>query len=199
VLLNWIRCAVADRPAFGRGQLGWAGLRGVPGFLGQWGGWSGDAHVVALWSSSDSHADFLAGPHDALAAGQVGTYSSADVRLFSASPIGGSFGGGGVPRLAHCFVHADRVAHFRRVHREVWNPGMAGAPGFVGGVFGARDREFLVVTQWESAAAHARYQGEAFPAPHAAAAPAGDLESITGHVVGLEPDWEVLPSGGQQG
>lgn len=192
MLLKWIRCSADDPGAFARGQLAWAGLRGLPGFLGQRGGWSGDAHVIALWSDVDSHARFVAGPHDALAAGQAGTYRHADVRLLEAEPFGKPLGGGEVLRLAHCRVRPDRVQHFRRMQTEVWNGGMAAAPGFVGGLFGCRDTtEFLVVSQWESVEAHARYQEQTFPALRAAAEPAGDLEEITGHVVVLEPDWEV--------
>src|SRR5438067_13272005 len=39
VLVKWVSCEVTDRPGFDRGQRAWSGLAGVPGFLGQSGGW----------------------------------------------------------------------------------------------------------------------------------------------------------------
>lgn len=85
VLIKWVRCVVTDRAAFDRGQRGWGALATVPGFLGQWGGWStrepAVAHVIARWRSAEDHAAFLAGPHDSLAAAQHGTYTDIEVRF----------------------------------------------------------------------------------------------------------------------
>ncbi|SFR28762.1 protein of unknown function [Lentzea waywayandensis] len=88
MLIKWVRCEVTDPAAFDRGQRGWGALAGLPGFLGQRGGWGeqGIAHVVAFWRSADDHAAFLAGPHDALAAAQRGTYGEIEVRLFEGDP-----------------------------------------------------------------------------------------------------------------
>src|SRR5919197_5197532 len=86
MLVKWITSAVVDRPGFDRGQRRWQALRTVPGFVGQLGGWSvqdpAAAHVFSFWASRTDHERFLAGPHDGLAAAQVGTYDRIRVRLF---------------------------------------------------------------------------------------------------------------------
>lgn len=127
MLLKWIRCEALNRNVFGHGQKVWAELRNVPGFLSQRGGWWHDtAHVIALWSGVDSHDLFHGTFHDELEAAQAGTYERADVR-------------------------PDGADHFVRAQTEMWNPGMSTAPGFVGGVFGRHDNEFLVELEpdWE--------------------------------------------------
>lgn len=201
MITKWVRCAVNDQGGFDRGQQGWAELRELPGFLGQYGGWSRRengseiGHVVAFWSDPDSYEQFMAGPHDVLAQGQVGTFSSIDVRLFEGQNIGSGFDAASAAaafRLAHCLVKADRVDHFTHVQDTVWNPGMSEAPGFRGGVFAQRGtQEFLVLTAWATKAAHAHYQSEWFPALRDRAVPSADLDTITGYVVDLEPSWSV--------
>ncbi|MBO0839261.1 MAG: YdbC family protein [Sciscionella sp.] len=199
MLLKWIRCTVADRPAFDRGQRDWAGLRELPGFLGQRGGWAtdGTANILALWSDVASYQRFMAAEHDELAAGQAGTIARTDVRLFQRRlPIGQLPAGnghiGGALRLAHCMVRANRIEHFIGVQSTVWNPGMNSTEGFVGGVFAQREElEFLVATQWASVADHVRYQAVRFPALRDRAQPTLDLERITGYVVDLDPGWSV--------
>jgi heme-degrading monooxygenase HmoA len=198
VLIKWVRCRVTDREAFTRGQEGWKALAEVPGFLGQCGGWSrtraGVAHVFAWWRSEDDHAAFLAGPHDGLAAGQAGSYGEIGVRLFERELIiGAGPGVGNVVRLAHCDVLAGREEHFVRAQSEVWNPGMEDAPGMLGGLFGRREREFLVLTWWSSEQDHDRYQRERFPRLRKASGAADDLAAINGDLVVLEPTWTVLP------
>jgi len=202
VLVKWIRCGAVDRVDFDRGQRAWADLRGIPGFLGQRGGWSrreGEpdvAHIVALWADQNSHDAFMAGPHDAMAAAGEGTYGDIDVRIFRRQrDIGtalASLDGSGVLRMAHCRVRPGRIEHFTRVQDTVWNSGMRRAPGFSGGVFARRaPSDFLVVTQWASAAAHARYQADHFPGLRDRADPAADLDAITSQLVDLVPRWPV--------
>lgn len=191
MLVKWVRCRVTDPAGFVAGQQGWGALVDVPGFLGQWGGWgSGSAHVFALWRSAEDHAAFLAGPHDRMAEGQAGTYDEIDVRSFDRElEIGAGPGVGSVVRLAHCHVRPERVGQFVRAQASVWNPGMAAAPGFHGGVFGRRGSEFLVLTWWRSAEDHARYQAERFAALREASLAAQDLAAVTGDLVALEPSW----------
>jgi heme-degrading monooxygenase HmoA len=195
MLIKWVRCRVTGPSAFGRGQEGWGALADVPGFLGQWGGWSepGVAHVVALWRSGDAHAAFLAGPHDRLAAAQAGTFDGIDVRLFDRELEMDGPRDGAVVRLAHCHVHAGREEHFVRAQSEVWTPGMTAA-GMRGGVFGRNAAEFLVVSWWPSAQEHARYQADVFPGLRAASRAVDDLSAIAGALVVLEPSWAVPPA-----
>jgi len=91
MLIKWVRCRVADREAFHRGQLAWAGLRGMPGFRGQCGGWSRHdpdrAHILGFWADEPSYRAFMAGAHDRLAAAQIGSYAELEVRLFDRPEI----------------------------------------------------------------------------------------------------------------
>ncbi|MBG0567611.1 YdbC family protein [Actinoplanes aureus] len=88
MLIKWVTCTTSDPAAFATGQSAWAGLRDLPGFLGQAGGWSrhepGRAHIVAWWQDRASYQAFMAGPHDRLAAAQAGAYDTIQVRLFDA-------------------------------------------------------------------------------------------------------------------
>ena len=85
-LVKWVVCRAADRAAFHRAQLAWARLRDVPGFLGQRGGWSrrddSVAHIVGCWADRAAYDAFMNGVHDGIAAGQAGTYTAIEVRLF---------------------------------------------------------------------------------------------------------------------
>jgi hypothetical protein len=185
-------CRVADRAAFDRGQRAWAGLRGVPGFLGQGGGWGrrepGLAHVFGCWADRRSYEEFMAAEHDRMAPAQAGTYNEITVDVFERRcDVGGPFPAGfadaSVVRLAHCRVHPA----------EVWNRAMIGAPGMLCGVLAKRDEsEFLVLTLWRSAAGHERLLGERFLALRQRSGAAHDLDRFTADVIKLEPAWTVL-------
>ncbi|HET8683432.1 MAG TPA: YdbC family protein [Micromonosporaceae bacterium] len=86
MLVKWVWCGVVDRAAFDGGQRGWGGLRGLPGFLGQGGGYSRSrpavAHIFSCWADPHSYETFMAQAHDRFAATQAGTYRSIEVRLF---------------------------------------------------------------------------------------------------------------------
>lgn len=193
VLIKWMRCRTTDAKAFDDGQRAWGELAGLPGFLGQCGGWSepGVAHVLAFWRSADDHAAFLAGPHDRLAAAQRGSYAEIGVRLFERELTMDGPCDGEVVRLAHCHVREAREPHFVAAQERVWAPGMAAAPGMRGWLFGRDGREFLVLSWWRTGFDHARYQAERFPALRAESQAAADLEAISGDLVALEPAWTV--------
>ena len=201
MLVKWVRCHVVDAAAFERGQRGWAALSGLPGFLGQCGGWSrrepGVAHVLACWRGAGEHAAFLRGAHDGIAAGQAGSYDRIEVRLLDrvldvGAGVPPDLPAGAVARLAHCRVRPDRVAHFERAQAEVWNPGMRAAPGMRGGVFARRDpAEFLVFSVWRTVADHERYRVERLPELRRRAGAADDLVEVTGDLVDLVPAWTV--------
>jgi hypothetical protein len=90
MLIKWIRCQVApqDKQRFGSAQARWHELHGLPGFLGQVGGWNArnplEACVVAFWEDELSYRHFMEHAHDAIfeRTGQLHTYSSISVQLF---------------------------------------------------------------------------------------------------------------------
>jgi hypothetical protein len=200
VLVKWITCRASDRAAFHHGQVAWARLQGTAGFLGQCGGWGradGAAHVFACWADVPAYRAFMAHIHDELAAAGSGTYESIEVRLLerrltiAAQPAADPLRGG-VARLAHCHVRTSRRDHFVQAQAEVWNPGMAAAPGMLGGLFAERaDAEFLVLTSWRSDADHDLYRRERFAALRDQAGAPDDLEQISGDLIDLEPEWTV--------
>ncbi|WUV29295.1 DUF4937 domain-containing protein [Kribbella sp. NBC_01484] len=200
VLLKWIRCAVCDPAAFGRGQRAWADLRGFAGFLGQRGGWDrtnpGVAHVFGLWADPASYEAFMSGPHDLLARHQAGTFTDIDVQLYETRQTIGHLPeqvtGQQILRVARCEVSPERVTHFTNAQASVWNPGMIRAPGFRGGIFAQREpNEFLVVTQWETADAHDEYRRERVPGLRERAKMIRDMQSIIGHQIALQTTWYV--------
>ncbi|MCO1579897.1 YdbC family protein [Crossiella sp. SN42] len=201
-MIKWVRCHAVDVDSFDRGQRAWSALSGLPGFLGQFGGWSrrkpGVAHVFAWWNSQRDHQEFMAGAHDHLAANQVGTYDTIEARLWehcldigAGLPTG--FSSGSVVRLAHCRVKAGRQEHFVRAQANVWNPGMGAASGMLGGAFARRGQtEFLVLSLWNSVADHERYRTDRFPDLHHRARATEDLDDITGDQIELNPAWTVV-------
>lgn len=201
VLVKWITCAVADPEAFDRGQRGWGALAGMPGFLGQCGGWStgdpGLAQLIGCWTDAEAYAAFMAGPHDEVATGQNGTYERIEVRLFErvldiGPGLPTDFPAGSMLRLAQCQVLPGQPEHFLEAQRRVWNPGMTAAAGMRGGLFARRGKiEFLVLSAWDSAGAHDRYRTEVFPWLQRESGAVADLAAITGDLITLEPAWTV--------
>ncbi|MEV6348692.1 DUF4937 domain-containing protein [Actinoplanes sp. NPDC051851] len=192
MLIKWVTCDVVDRAAFGRGQLEWAALRGLPGFLGQCGGWGRQrAHVFGFWADEGAYRAFMEGAHDHLAKAQSGTFGAIDVRLFD-SVLDLGRGDGELIRLAHCHVREGRQEHFVRAQREVWNPGMTASPGMTGGAFGRHgDREFLVLSHWRSTADHRAYIRDRFMELRGRSGAATDLAEITGDLIDVVPEWTV--------
>lgn len=209
MIIKWVNCHVVDADSFDRGQRAWSELSGVPGFLGQCGGWSrrepGRAHVFAWWRRRPDHESFLAGAHDHLAAGQVGTFDTIETGLWErhldvGATLPTDVPAGSVVRLAHCHVRDGRQEHFVRAQADVWNPGMGTAPGMRGGVFARRDRtEFLVLSLWNSVADHERYLTERFPGLRERSRVADDLDGITGDLIELDPAWTVTASSTRAG
>lgn len=201
VLVKWITCEVVDRSGFDRGQRAWAALQGAPGFLGQGGGWScqdpGTAHLFASWADRASYQAFMDGQHDDIAAAQAGTYAGIGVRVLEhrldvGRPVSPGFPGASLLRLAYCHVRPGRIGHFISAQAGVWNPGMASAPGMLGGVFAqAADTEFLVLSMWRSPADHEKYRAERFAGLRRRAAATEDLTDVAGDLVEVERTWSV--------
>jgi hypothetical protein len=201
VLVKWIRCRVVDRPGFERGQREWSALLGEPGFRGQGGGWGrgrpDEAHVFCFWENRSYYDMFMAGPHDAIAAAQTGTYERADVRLFEERQevkVGfrAQFADADLLRAAHCRVRPSQVGHFTLMQEKVWNPAMAGSPGMLRGIFAeGAGSEFLVLSMWDSATERGKYRAAAVGRLEERAALHEDVLSVAGDVVDVVQDWTV--------
>ncbi|WP_433871381.1 DUF4937 domain-containing protein [Saccharopolyspora sp. CA-218241] len=193
MLVEWERCAVADRAGFDHGQRSWGGLRDLPGFLGRFGGWSGrgTAHVFSFWADRLAHDRFSAGFREVFAAGQEpGRVLLFERRADIGSPLPDT-SGAGAAHLRHRRVAPERAERAAAVLDAVWVPGTAVAPGLLGGVVARRSAEFLVLTRWSSALAHARYRAERFPVLLGQAG--DDPAEEEADLVDVEPGWEVAP------
>jgi hypothetical protein len=201
MLLKWVRCQVAPerRRPFSHAQAGWRRLAREPGLVGQTGGWdvtsNGTACVLALWRDRRAYADFMATRHDGLVAatGQAGTYAAIDAVAGDVMlAIDGSDGSGTIIRAADCGVRAGRVEHFLAVQEQVWIPGMQAAPGMLGGwVARLAPQRFLVATWWSDLPSHAAYVAERLPGLREQVDLPRDLARLDGHVIAVEPRWQV--------
>ena len=201
VLVKWIRCGVVDRPGFDRGQRRWAALRGQPGFRGQGGGWSraqpGVAHLFVFWDERRSYDAFMAGPHDAIASAQQGTFEMLAARVFEHRldvKVGFEphFADADLLRVALCKVRPERVDHFVQMQQRVWNPAMAGSPGMLRGYFGqGADDDFLVLSMWNTATERGKYREGAVSRLSERAELDDDVLSVAGDVVDVVKAWTV--------
>jgi heme-degrading monooxygenase HmoA len=201
-----MRLEVPDSRAFDRAQRRWSALGGVDGFIGQSGGWANEAParaiIVAAWDARDAHGAFMNGAHDSIAGKQSETYTDAAIALFEticeipgeAGTMAAAMTQGGYLRLADCTIRAERTQHFRLVQESIWNPGMARAPGMLGGAFAVSYDDVLryaVATFWSDEAAHRDYQEHIFPGLNALAGINDDAVRVAGYRVKLVPDWRV--------
>lgn len=209
MLAKWIVCRVdgPDRAGFAQAQLHWNALARCEGFRGQFGGFTEScAHIIALWSVPGAYVRFMQREHDSIGgtSAQSSFYSELRVSLLSeVMDMPGRHTGlaEAVPsatfvRIADCTVADSRIDHFLEMQRSVWSPGMAGAPGMLGGAFFRFEdhaHRFLVVSLWRSAAEHAAYASELLSTLRGRAAPEQDLRSIHGHHFVLERAWSVSP------
>jgi hypothetical protein len=201
VLVKWFRCRVVDRARFESGQREWSALLGEPGFRGQGGGWgrerADEAHIFCFWENRSYYDMFMAGPHDALAAAQAGTYERADVRLFEERQeikVGfrAEFSDADLLRAAHCRVRPAQIEHFMLMQEKVWNPAMAGSPGMLRGLFAeGAGSEFLVLSMWDSATERGKYRDAAVDRLEERAGLDDDVLSVTGDVVDIVQGWTV--------
>ncbi|SHN25684.1 protein of unknown function [Actinacidiphila paucisporea] len=199
--MKWIRCGVLDQAGFDRGQRRWAALRQQPGFHGQGGGFSrsqpGVVHLFAFWDARASYDAFMAGPHDALAATQAGTFEMLAARDFTTRldvKVGFEprFSDVDLLRVALCKVRPERVDHFVQMQERVWNPAMAGSPGMLRGVFAQGvDDDFLVFSAWDTATERGKYRESAVARLSDRAGLDGDVLSVAGDVVDVVQAWTV--------
>ncbi|GAA1901735.1 DUF4937 domain-containing protein [Streptantibioticus ferralitis] len=201
MLVKWSRCRVVDRMGFERGQREWSGLLGEPGFRGQGGGWGrsrpDEAHIFCFWENRRFYDMFMAGPHDAIAVAQAGTYDRADVRLFEQRQevkVGfrAQFRDTDLVRAAHLRVRPEQVDHFMTMQEKVWNPAMAGSPGMLRGIFAeGAGSEFLVLSMWDSSTERGKYRPAAVGRLEERAELDADLVSVAGDIIDVVQAWTV--------
>jgi heme-degrading monooxygenase HmoA len=210
MILKRISCRVPpeSRDAFRAAQTSWAEVRGLDGFLGQTGGFTKTdedrAIILGLWRDQPSYARFMATEHDRIfeGSGQGQTYEAIDTAIYEvelAMPgrlpsLVEAVEDGVFLRISEGKVHAGRLDDFARAQREIWRPGMAEAPGMLGGVFclGRDERErFFVATAWDGAEAHADYVASRLPGLRERSAVEATVELMEGIHVIVEPTWKV--------
>ncbi|MBI5154232.1 DUF4937 domain-containing protein [Candidatus Poribacteria bacterium] len=208
-LAKWITCRVSaeTRQAFSRGQVAWRALADCPGFAGQTGGWNAtdplEARIVALWRGREDYDRFMAERHDPIfdRSGQRGTCERIETRLVtSIRPIGPPAAEplqrAGVIYFSECRLRPGRDDHFNEVQRSLWNPGMAAAEGFLGGLTGWLDEAGavrLVLTFWRTIPDHDAWRSTRFPNSSPRAGVENDVEELRGGVVRVEEPWRVPP------
>lgn len=195
MLAKWITCDVPahTRDRFAAAQQRWSVIADQPGLIGQVGGWdsqTGRAHVLALWTDTDSHQAFLRNRHDSIADAGGDTGIAVALGEVVLTMPGATAMSGGLLRVADCHLAVGAEEHFLAVQREVWAPAMATA-GVLGGVLvRPAARHYLVATFWPDVETHREY-AEQVPGLRAQAAADDDIASMSGHVLELEPAWRV--------
>ncbi|MBC7543779.1 MAG: DUF4937 domain-containing protein [Candidatus Sericytochromatia bacterium] len=208
----------SDPARFTQGQLAWRQLAGLPGFLGQLGGWGianpREAVILSLWQDEAAYDRFMAADHDRIyaVAGQTAVRDTSQMTCFLQDrAIAGRQADLGdlVPwlarderpvapfmRLVECVVHPGAREAFRHMQATLWNPALT-ANGVLAGVFGVGTEDphrFLTATVWASAADHDAYNRNVIPALMRQTDVIGACRAITGRVVHADPDWTVCPA-----
>jgi len=101
-----------------------------------------------------------------------------------------------VVRVGELELKPGRREHFLECQSRIWNPGMGDAPGMHGGFLGRAvegDDRYLVVSFWESEAAHRAYVGERLPGLRDRSEIDLSVASSRGWIILREDSWTVLP------
>ncbi|WP_351188606.1 DUF4937 domain-containing protein [Shewanella sp. TB4-MNA-CIBAN-0142] len=204
-----IMCEVDDgkQEAFSQSQSAWSQVSTCNGFVGQAGGWeasSSTAIILGFWESQFHVSEFMSTTHDEIYLNnkQQSTYRHCSVNYFELiSTILGSeidFSGAGVLRIAYCSRVLD-IDRFNRDQQLLWNPQLSTQPGLLGGHVWRHIEHhdcYLVVTHWESPAAHEIYANNVLPKLRKIAHTSEYIEQLLGKVVVLDTKWNVTPYNG---
>lgn len=214
MLIKWIICTVPEsrRDAFGEAQQAWQSLGEVDGFLGQTGGWHVDdptqACIMGLWKHPGAYQTFMREIHDTVTdqSGQESMYESSRISLYDwmfdipgkAASLIEACTSSTILRIAECIVHSHRQSHFVRMQQEVWNPGMSRHEAMMGGLFTRNAQEadrFLVATWWRNRQGYDDYVRTTLPELREKASVEGDVRSLDGKIIAIDPAWWVPPAG----
>lgn len=207
MIIKWIVCKVppSSKEAFSSAQQQWKALAGVKGFYGQFGGWNRkdprEACIVSLWENRESYERFMKREHDRIfyGSGQKNTYESIQVHLYRnkmelKASQGAMIGEGALLRIADWVIKAEKNNHFIKMQEKVWTPGMASAPGMIGGWFAESIQapyRYLVLSLWETEQHHDAYARECLSDLLRAAQTEKDIQAMDGKVIRLENSWSV--------
>lgn len=208
--IKLIKCHVVpeNKVQFSKAQEKWRLISGTQGFIGQIGGWenqnSTNAYIIGFWESKKDLDRFMDEEHDKLLSNnhQDEYYSKIEVNFFQelidmageSTDIRDAIGKSKVIRIADCILRPNRKEHFIKIQNEVWYPGMKRVEGMLGGSFGVCNSKnrYLVITLWSSIEHHKRYMNEEFHHLLSKVNLADDIEKISGSMMILEDEWNVL-------
>ncbi|MBE0650848.1 MAG: YdbC family protein [Bacteroidales bacterium] len=211
MIIKWIVCEVEDekKQAFSAAQEKWLEIKGAKGFLAQVGGWDLEnqnvACIIAFWESRADLYSFMSNLHDKIFHGnnQVETYKSIQISHFydriemrgSGESLLEAARLSKLLRIADCEAKPDRIAHFEKVQKEIWLPGMKDSNGMLGGVFSQdinQNNHYLVSTFWDTQENHSDYVKFKLPVFQKKADIKSDLLDITGRKVRLMDSWSII-------
>lgn len=95
-------------------------------------------------------------------------------------------------RFTNPLVKKSRVTHFEQMQADVWNTGMAQQQGMKAGYFAKSASvtgSYLILTQWDSKAAHHDYTMSKLDLLKEASNVNADVSTINGDVFTVEPSW----------
>ncbi len=194
------------RAKFSESQAsGWSGLKSVPGFVAQIGGWVNDrpdcAVIVAYWKNEQSYADFMREQYDSFADRQRETYSAlrvntghvistikeADPRVAIAET--------GVMRVSDITLRQDASLLFLATQSDIWRPGLVSTDGMLGNTLSRLGRlpdRFASTTFWSSGDALRNFLETLYPVLSIQAKLKDHVAEIVSYHIPLEPSWSVL-------
>jgi heme-degrading monooxygenase HmoA len=214
MLFKLIVATVPDdlRTKFSESQASaWTGLKSVPGFIAQIGGWEIDrpnsAVLVAYWKSEKLYSDFMREQHDSLADRQRETYSSLRVAtghvimtIKEADPCV-AIARAGLVRIADLTLRPDSSPLFLAMQFDIWRPGLVSSGGMIGNTLARLGRlpdRFASTTFWTSRDALRSFLETVYPALSVQAKLKEQLEEMISYHIPLEPSWSVMASRSDQ-
>jgi heme-degrading monooxygenase HmoA len=182
----------------------WSGLKSVPGFLAQVGGWESDrpdsAIIIAYWKNEQSYADFMQRHHDSFADRQRDTYSALRVNtghvimtMKEADPRV-AIAGAGLVRVSDLTLRPDSSPLFLAMQFDIWRPGLISSGGMLGNTLSRLGRlpdRFASTTFWKSSDALRSYLETVYPALSIQAKLKDHLNELVSYHIPLEPSWSV--------
>jgi heme-degrading monooxygenase HmoA len=209
--IKWIVCKVpvSSKNEFSSAQEKWNGTKSVNGFIAQAGGWNlldeNDACIISYWESEDALKYFMSNLHNQILSEnkQDQFYTSISVNHFNSillmegesSALTEAINNAKLLRIADCRVKQNKIEHFEKVQKDIWQPGMRKANGMLGGIFSKSVNDankYLVSTFWDNPENHTGYVNNILPILREKADVSNDLNTITGKQILLADSWKII-------